>query len=332
MSCVDVVIPCYNYGRFLGQCVNSVVAQLGVEVRVLIIDDCSTDSTEEVGCNLARGNPFVTFRRHVENRGHIQTYNEGLLEWATSDYVVLLSADDMLASGSLKRAVSVMDTHKTVAYCYGSVEVFTHAPVSKAFATPGSTSVLVRPGSAFWDEVCSAGYNPVATPSVVVRLSSQRAAGGYRPDLPHSGDLHMWLSLAARGEVAQIQHIQAFWRKHGANMNAAYAGPTLPDAVQRLAAFEAAWAEVGALVASDNSLIETARAAVAWSVFWAASRALDERDVRLCDDCLAFAEHTHPLLRETREWRRLLLKRRLSRVSIPIARAISKLTPRRGRL
>jgi len=45
VSSVDVVIPCYNYARFLSRCVDSVLQQQGVDVRVLIIDDASSDDT-----------------------------------------------------------------------------------------------------------------------------------------------------------------------------------------------------------------------------------------------------------------------------------------------
>ena len=61
---IDVVIPCYNYGRFLHQCVNSVLGQVGVDVRVLVIDDASPDNTAEVAAALAREDPRVTVIRH----------------------------------------------------------------------------------------------------------------------------------------------------------------------------------------------------------------------------------------------------------------------------
>src|SRR5271166_3335342 len=114
MSRVDIVVPCYNYGRYLRACVRSVLTQEGVDVRVLILDDCSLDNTEEVGRQLAMEDPRVEFRRHAANRGHIATYNEGLLEWASGDYCLLLSADDMLTPGALSRATKLMDEHEEV--------------------------------------------------------------------------------------------------------------------------------------------------------------------------------------------------------------------------
>jgi glycosyltransferase involved in cell wall biosynthesis len=53
---VDVIIPRYNYSCFLYHCVNSVLNQAGVDVRVLVIDDAS-DNTAEIAAALARENP-----------------------------------------------------------------------------------------------------------------------------------------------------------------------------------------------------------------------------------------------------------------------------------
>lgn len=99
MSSVDVVIPCYNYARYLPQCVESVLNQQGVEVRALIIDDCSQDDSEIVGRRLAEQDSRVEYRRHSINQGHIATYNDGLLNWAEAEYSLLLSSDDVLTLG-----------------------------------------------------------------------------------------------------------------------------------------------------------------------------------------------------------------------------------------
>lgn len=111
MSTVDVVVPCYNYGRYLRACVDSILTQRDVDVRILIIDDMSNDSSEEVGRALAREDARVTYRRHTVNQGHIKTFNEGIIDWATADYTLLLSADDMLTPGALARAAQALNRH-----------------------------------------------------------------------------------------------------------------------------------------------------------------------------------------------------------------------------
>ena len=66
--------------------------------------------------------------------------------------------------------------------------------------------------------------NIVPTPTAVVRTSAQKRIGGYRKDLPHSGDLFMWLRLAGEGSVGIIDVPQGFYRTHGQNMSTGYGG------------------------------------------------------------------------------------------------------------
>src|SRR5689334_12258407 len=106
---VTVVIPCYNYGHYVGTAVRSVLDQPGVDVDVILTDDASTDGSAEVVRELAAADPRVRAILHRRNFGHIATYNEGL-EQATGDYVVLLSADDALTPGSLARAAALLET------------------------------------------------------------------------------------------------------------------------------------------------------------------------------------------------------------------------------
>src|SRR4029079_749341 len=104
MSRVDVVIPCYNYGRYLRGCVESVLAQPGTDLRVLIVDDASQDHTPEVAAELVARDRRVGYRRHATNQGHIATYNESLLGWADGDYSLPLSGDDLCLPRALARA------------------------------------------------------------------------------------------------------------------------------------------------------------------------------------------------------------------------------------
>src|SRR3954470_15328501 len=122
LSSIDVVVPCYNYGRYLRSCVRSILDQSGVTLRVLIIDDASSDETAEIGQALAKEDSRVTFWRHCVNRGNISTYNEGI-QWASADYFLLLSADDWLLPGSLARALKVFQNHPEVVLVHGRAAV-----------------------------------------------------------------------------------------------------------------------------------------------------------------------------------------------------------------
>ena len=125
MSRVDVVVPCYNYGKFLADCVAGALDdQPGTDVRVLIIDDASQDDSAEIAQKLAATDDRVDVIVHPVNRGHIATFNEGLLDWADGDYCILISADDKLTPGALRRAADLMDAHPEVGFVYGNVVGF----------------------------------------------------------------------------------------------------------------------------------------------------------------------------------------------------------------
>ena len=233
MAKVDVVVPCYNYGRFLEQCVRSVLEQSIDNLRVLIIDDASSDDSVSVAKRLAKFDRRVSIISHAENRGHISTYNEGI-EWASADYFLLLSADDLLVGGALERAAAVMDANPDIVLTHGD-DIWWHddMPIPEVDGRPGYTWVrqdLVR-------EMCTTGGNKVSTPTAMVRTSVQKMIGGYRASLPHSGDMEMWLRFAAHGAVARINAVQAIYRRHISNMSKCYYIDK-SDFVHRKAAFD----------------------------------------------------------------------------------------------
>jgi glycosyltransferase involved in cell wall biosynthesis len=295
MSTVDIVIPCYNYARYLRGCVQSVLSQPGVTVRVLIIDDASSDDTAEVGHELAATDSRVEFRRHNVNHGHIATYNEGLMDWSTATYCVLLSADDMLAPGSLMRAARIMNADENIGMVYGRAIHFareTELPSGSA-----TERGYVRFAGTKWIEArCRAGYNVISSPEVVVRRSVQRAIGGYRPELPHSGDLEMWLRVAAVSDIAYIAVPQAFYRVHQASMFRTKYLTGLLDIRQRKAAFDSFFLHANGTIADGKSLQYLANCALAREALWDACRAYDHNRIEEghLRELLEFAQSTYP--------------------------------------
>ena len=307
MSRVDVIIPCYNYGRYLPRCVESVLDQDGIDVRVLIIDDASPDDSWQIAEELGRQDDRITLRRHAVNRGHIATYNEGL-DWVAGNYALLLSADDQLVPGALSRAAAVLGAHAEVGLTYGR-QILCSSDDSPESPPPVERTGDWRivPGVEFIAECCRSGQNPVATPTVVVRTALWKRLGGYRKDLPHTADMELWLRFAAYASVAVIDAVQAMKRMHAGNMQHRYIEAGLGDLPHRLAAFEAF------LSVCDNrfrdALRHQVRTALAEEAFWAASRAFDRGDLACCEQCLQYAKRLSPGLCDQPIWARLQWKR-----------------------
>jgi glycosyltransferase involved in cell wall biosynthesis len=234
---VSVVIPCYRYGRFLQECTRSVLDQDGVDVRVLIIDDASPDDSAQVASRLAATDDRIEMRVHVGNQGHIATYNEGLLDWAEGDYSILLSADDLLTPGSIRRATEVMEANPDVGFVYGH-PVTWREDQPRPPARTEVTGVTVWPGHEWLRIVCGLAHPVVSSPEVVVRTSLQHRLGGYLPNLPHTGDAEMWMRFALHADVAFVRGVdQAFYRMHGSNMTVERV--PIVDLGQRKASYDA---------------------------------------------------------------------------------------------
>ncbi len=231
MSRVDVIVPSYNYGRFLRQSVESALSQSGVDVRVLIIDDASQDDTEQVCAELVREHPQVEVVRHPVNLGHVATFNDGI-ERARGDYMLLLSADDYLTPGALARAAAVLDSDPEVGLAPGDIHILWPRETPPDDFPDGRRPKALTTWAAIER---FAWVNFVAAPTAVVRTSLQKALGGYRSEIPHTADLELWLRFGLASRITYVRWVQAVYRRHGSNMSERYDDQA--DFDQNVAAF-----------------------------------------------------------------------------------------------
>jgi glycosyltransferase involved in cell wall biosynthesis len=311
MGRVDVVIPCYNYGRFLRQCVESVLAQSPIS-RILIIDDASPDDTPKVATELVKRDARVFYTRHSENHGHIATYNEGLLEWASADYSLLLSADDYLLPGALARAVTLMDRHPEVGFTFGPAIKLSPGDPPVSVVNDDTAVARVMSGVEYIEMSGSQDLVPTAT--AVVRSALQKQLGGYRRDLPHAGDMEMWLRFAGHGGVGMFDSPQAVYRRHGSNMSLSYyvAGElVLPDLEERAAVFEAFFDGAANRLFDLPRLRVKTVGALAEEAVWAAHFAFEAGHLDTCEKIAGFSAALYPSIRLSRPWVTLALKRRM---------------------
>ncbi len=312
MNSVSVVIPCYNYGHFLPDAVSSALDdQPGIDVRVLVIDDASTDGSADVARAIAAGDARVEVAAHPVNRGHIATYNEGVLDWADGDYTVLLSADDRLAPGALGRAMELLNAHPSVGFAYGH-------PVRFADGTsPPAARTTVRgwsvwPGHWWLRRRFRESVSCITSPEVMVRTSLQRHVGGYDPQLPHTADIEMWLRLAAHADVGYVRGAdQAFYRIHGQNMTKSRT--RLVDLSQRRLAYEAVLEHCAGALPDAAWLSDVVHRRLCWEALWAAARAYDRGRTGQTplEELIAFAFDCWPQANKLPVYRGLQLRQRL---------------------
>jgi Glycosyl transferase family 2 len=191
VTSIDVIVPCYNCSKYLRECVQSVLVQEGVGVRLLIIVDASPDDTPSVAAELVASDVRVSYLRHEKNMRQIATYNKGIA-WVSAKYYLLFSADDFLLPGALHRAAILLDANPSLGFCYGAAdEMFSDGRLERAMAefapTPCDESVSLS-GLEFIELCRRHGcMNVVSTPTAIVRSELPKRTDGYRAELPHSG-------------------------------------------------------------------------------------------------------------------------------------------------
>ncbi len=279
MSSVSVVIPCYKYGHFLDDAVSSALDdQEGVDVRVLIIDDASPDDSAEVARKIAARDPRVDVIVHEANKGNIATYNEGLLEWADGDYCMLLSADDRLTPGALRRARDLLDAHSGVGFVHGrSLWVMDGAPLPTARTRVRGWSVCS--GQRLLESYFRQAENIVGASTLVVRTSLQKRVGGYDPQLPKAADMEIIMRMATYADVGFLRGVdQSYYRLHEQNMSKSVS--PLMDLRQRRSVFEVVLDRYHERLPDVRRLSGIVHCQLGKEALWAAARAYDRGPVR----------------------------------------------------
>src|SRR5215212_10104103 len=105
---VTVGIPVYNGAKYLGQAIESVLAQTFADFELIICDNASTDATAAIALDYAARDPRVRYARNRENLGVGRNFNR-LIELGMGQYFKWLAADDVIAPEFLERCVEALD-------------------------------------------------------------------------------------------------------------------------------------------------------------------------------------------------------------------------------
>jgi glycosyltransferase involved in cell wall biosynthesis len=188
---VSVVIPVRDGGGFVVDACRSALAQHGVDIEVLVVENGSTDDTVE------RVRSVTDARLHLLHQdppGVSRARNLGL-EQAAGEWVAFLDADDLWSPDKLRHQLDA-------AAGAGADLVFSDAAVVRDGAGDGPPFHQVNPPpppSAPLLPALLGRPNFIPLSSVLVRRERVTAVGGFRTDLTHSEDWDLWLRLALAG-------------------------------------------------------------------------------------------------------------------------------------
>jgi glycosyltransferase involved in cell wall biosynthesis len=200
---VSVVIPSYNHAPFIGQAIDSVLAQSFDDFELIITDDGSTDGSADI----IRGytDPRINFEAFATNRGACEAVNRCIAR-ATGEYVALLGSDDYFLPGKLARQVAILDAAPALAGVFGLVEfVDDEGAAIRAHLNPIANLFSAAPANRFaWLRRFFLEGNALCHSTAMIPKRIYDELGCYDVALRQLPDMEMWVRICARYPIEVV--------------------------------------------------------------------------------------------------------------------------------
>jgi len=196
-SLISVVVPCYNHGHYLAESLDSVLNQSYNNWECIIVNDGSSDHTEEVSSGFCKkDNRFHLI--NIENGGLANARNVGIKK-SLGKYILPLDADDKIGPDYLTEATKILDQDQEVSVVYSKAEYFGEKAGSWELP-PYSLFELM--------------FNNMIFCTALFRRYDFETYGGYKPDMKYGfEDWDLWLGILKKGgKVVRLDHTHFYYR------------------------------------------------------------------------------------------------------------------------
>ena len=204
MPKISVIMPAYNAEQYIGEAMDSILGQTFGDFEFIILNDCSTDGTEEI--ILSYDDPRIVYLKNENNLGVAATLNRGL-EMARGEYIARMDADDISLPQRFEKQIAYLDAHPEVAVLGTAVETFGDRNQTIGFSqTNEKLKVDLLFGSCF------------AHPSVIMRTAIIRSLGGYDREYEGLEDYDLWCRVSEKHALATLSQVLLRYRVHPAQV------------------------------------------------------------------------------------------------------------------
>jgi glycosyltransferase involved in cell wall biosynthesis len=196
---ISIITPVFNGEKYIEETIRSVLdARIDLEYEYLVLNDGSTDSTLKI---IRKFEDKVKVYSH-ENIGESETVNRGI-QYATGEYLLVLSADDPLLTKDLLSKASIeLNSNINLVAVY---------PDWKIISSNGQDlEFVILPE--YSDEIMIGQNRCLPGPGVVFRRDAALKIGGRRKIWKFVGDYDFWLRLSRLGSIQRLPGILAQWR------------------------------------------------------------------------------------------------------------------------
>jgi len=198
MPRISVILPVYNCEKYINETIQSVINQTFENFELLIIDDCSTDST--VAIIKSFNDHRIQLIQKEKNTGYTNSLNYAI-SIAKGEYVARMDGDDICLPKRFEKQVTFLDQNPNVILCGTSIQII------------GKNKILHYPS--IHDEImvklCFG--NSFFHPSVMGRLNIFKE-NPYDTRFEPAEDYDLWTRLVFKGKLANLNEVLLMYRVH----------------------------------------------------------------------------------------------------------------------
>ncbi len=202
---VSIVLPVYNGERFLSQAIESVISQQYTNWELIIVNDCSTDSSLKIMEEYAARDSRIRVLNNARNLKLPNSLNVGFRE-ATGDYFSWTSDDNIMKPEMLKRLVEELDKDEEYGLVYSD-----HDDIDEEGNITCTRALLEPKDMGVWGNVCGASF--------LYRRSTAELVGEYDPDLFLAEDYDYWMRLYSKSKIKHLPDILYSCRRHAKSLS-----------------------------------------------------------------------------------------------------------------
>lgn len=194
MPKLSVIMPSYNSAKYLKEAISSVLEQSFSDFELIIIDDGSTDNTQDI--LKAFDDKRLKLLRNGKNLGIVASLNHGL-KLATGDYIIRFDSDDVMLAGRLEKQTKFLDNNPEMVVVGSWAETIDeNGQGLGAYDYPPQDDAAIRK--------YILKHNPFIHSSTAIRRETLLKANGYRQAFIHIEDYELWTRLLRLGQGANL--------------------------------------------------------------------------------------------------------------------------------
>lgn len=206
---ISVIMPVFNGEKFLKKAIQSIIDQTYTTFNLIIINDGSTDQTEEI--ILSFNDSRITYIKNEHNLKLIRTLNKGL-DLATGKYIARMDADDISMPCRFEKQIAFLENNLDCGVC---------GTWAKCINSEGKqTGRIKNPTSNEMIRVSLMFTSPLIHPTIMIRSEIAKALK-YREEAIHAEDYDLWCRIAneQRYKIENLPSYLLLYRWHDMNMS-----------------------------------------------------------------------------------------------------------------